>query len=124
MLHRTLPVHNAMKGCLLKDDGTVFKYLNADSWEDEVTDGSLGQVMVEIPEFYIKYTTNAGITICKGMTLENLLEIKNQYNLNEMKFDILNDYYVKKHKLDKIAITYSYSVDNIKKIKSHKKELV
>lgn len=58
MLHRTLPVQNAMKGCLLKDGGTVYKYLNADSWEDEVTDGSLGQVMVEIPEFYIKYTTN------------------------------------------------------------------
>ena len=58
MLHRTLPVQNAMRGCLLKDDGTVYKYLNADSWEDEVTDGSLGQVMVEIPEFYIKYTTN------------------------------------------------------------------
>lgn len=58
MLHRTLPVQNAMRGCLLKDDGTVYKYLNSDSWEDEVTDGSLGQVMVEIPEFYIKYTTN------------------------------------------------------------------
>lgn len=58
MLHRTLPVQNAMKGCLLRDDGTVYKYLNSDSWEDEVTDGSLGQVMVEIPEFYIKYTTN------------------------------------------------------------------
>lgn len=58
MLHRTLPVQNAMRGCLLRDDGTVYKYLNPDSWEDEVTDGSLGQVMVEIPEFYIKYITN------------------------------------------------------------------
>lgn len=58
MLHRTLPIQNAMRGCLLRDDGTVYKYLNPDSWEDEVTDGSLGQVMVEIPEFYIKYTTN------------------------------------------------------------------
>ena len=42
MLHRTLPIQNAMRGCLLRDDGTVYKYLNADSWEDEVTDGSLG----------------------------------------------------------------------------------
>lgn len=58
MLHRTLPVQNAMRGCLLRDDGTVYKYLNSDSWEDEVTGGSLGQVMVEIPEFYIKYVTN------------------------------------------------------------------
>lgn len=52
------------------------------------------------------------------MSLDNLLEIKNQYNINEMEFNILNDYYVKKHKLDKIAITYSYSIDNIKKIKA------
>lgn len=80
--------------------------------------GCLVAYIMHIWYYYIKYTTNAGITICKGMTLENLLEIKNQYNLNEMEFDILNDYYVKKHKLDKIAITYSYSVDNIKKIKA------
>ncbi len=80
--------------------------------------GCLVAYIMHIWYYYIKYTTNVGITICKGMTLENLLEIKNQYNLNEMEFDILNDYYVKKHKLDKIAITYSYSVDNIKKIKA------
>lgn len=80
--------------------------------------GCLVAYIMHIWYYYIKYTTNTGITICKGMSLENLLEIKNQYNLNEMEFDILNDYYVKKHKLDKIAITYSYSVDNIKKIKA------
>lgn len=54
-LHRTLPIHSQMRGCLLDDYGKVIKYLNPDTWVDEVIDGSNGQVMVEIPEFYIKF---------------------------------------------------------------------
>lgn len=54
-LHRTLPIQSKMRGCLLDDDGGVVKYLNPDTWVDEVLDGSMGQVMVEIPEFYIKF---------------------------------------------------------------------
>ena len=44
-----------MRGCLLNDDGIVVKYLNPDTWLSEAIDGSSGQVMVEIPEFYIKF---------------------------------------------------------------------
>lgn len=51
-LHRTLPIHNRQKGCLMADDGSIVKYLNSDTWEDEIRDGSQGQVMVEIPDHY------------------------------------------------------------------------
>ena len=54
-LHRTLPIHSKIRGCLLNDNGAVVKYLNPDTWMGEVLDGSMGQVMVEIPEFYIKF---------------------------------------------------------------------
>ena len=56
-LHRSLPVHSKMRGCLLSDDGTVIKYLNPDDWTGETRDGSLGQVMVELPEYYRKFET-------------------------------------------------------------------
>lgn len=51
-LHRTLPIHSRQKGCLIADDGSIVKYLNPDTWEDEIRDGSQGQVMVEIPDHY------------------------------------------------------------------------
>jgi len=49
-LHKTLPVHSNMKGCLLLDDGTVNYYLKPTDWTkklDEtasVLDGTDGQV--------------------------------------------------------------------------------
>lgn len=55
-LHASLPVQSAMKGCLLNDNGDVVKYLNASSWTSETRDGSQGQVMVEIPHFYWKFS--------------------------------------------------------------------
>jgi hypothetical protein len=57
-LHRTLPVHSQMKGCLLNDDGEVTKYLNESDWTSDTRDGSQGQVMVEIPEHYVKFETD------------------------------------------------------------------
>lgn len=52
-LHRVLPVQNKMRPCILGDDGQVIKYLPVDSgWSDLDVDGRLGQVMVEIPEFW------------------------------------------------------------------------
>ena len=57
-LHRTLPVHSQMRGCLLNDDGEVTKYLNESDWTSETRDGSQGQVMVEIPEHYVKFETD------------------------------------------------------------------
>lgn len=56
-LHRTLPVHSQMRGCLLNDDGEVTKYLNESDWTSETRDGSQGQVMVEVPEHYVKFET-------------------------------------------------------------------
>ena len=58
-LHKTLPIQNLMRGCLLNDDGTVNKYLNSSDWTNEVRDGSQGQVMVEVPQFFYKYQTSS-----------------------------------------------------------------
>ena len=66
-LHRSLPIQNAMRRCLLRDDGTVNYYLSlTDSTKktdgtSAIFDGTDGQVMVEIPEFYIKFTTSGNI---------------------------------------------------------------
>lgn len=60
-LHRTLPIHSLMRGCLLADDGTVNKYLDPDDWTSEVRDGSQGQVMVEIPRHFRKFETDGNI---------------------------------------------------------------
>lgn len=57
-LHKSLPVHSRMKGCLLDDDGNVVEYLNPNDWTGNVLDGSRGQVMVEIPAHYRKFETD------------------------------------------------------------------
>ena len=57
-LHRSLPIHNRMKGCLLDNEtGALVKYLNPTDWRNEVRDGSMGQVMVELPMHYRKFET-------------------------------------------------------------------
>ena len=53
--HKTLPIQNLMRGCLLADDGTINSYLPDNDWTSSTRDGSAGQVMVEIPEFYIRF---------------------------------------------------------------------
>lgn len=53
--HRSLPIHEKMKGCLLDDNGDVVKYLDKNSWIEETRDGSMGQVMVEIPDIYWRF---------------------------------------------------------------------
>lgn len=58
MLHKTLPIHNRMRGCLLDDDGNVTKYLGANDWTSETRDGSQGQVMIEIPAHYRRFETD------------------------------------------------------------------
>lgn len=64
-LHRSLPIQNRMKGCLLDDDGNVVKYLSPSSWIGETRDGSQGQVMVEIPAHYRKFETQGNKRRCK-----------------------------------------------------------
>ena len=56
-LHKSLPVHNRMKGCLLDDNGNVVEYLNPSDWTGQTRDGSRGQVMVELPMYYRKFET-------------------------------------------------------------------
>ena len=68
-LHKTLPVHTQMKGCLLADDGTVNKYLDESDWTSETRDGSQGQVMVEMPKLsYWKFETDGNIRRIKFST--------------------------------------------------------
>lgn len=60
-LHATLPVHNQIVGGLLTDDGTFSPFSNQTDWTTETRDGSLGQVMVKIPEFWYKFITEGPI---------------------------------------------------------------
>ena len=53
--HRSLPIHEKMRGCLIDDNGDVVKYLDKSSWTEETRDGSMGQVMVEIPDIYWRF---------------------------------------------------------------------
>jgi len=60
-LHVALPVQSLMRRCVLKDDGTVNYYLHAnnsalrDNGAAADLTGASGQVMVEIPDFYIRF---------------------------------------------------------------------
>lgn len=57
-LHKSLPVQSRMKGCLLKNDGSVQEYLNPLHWGGHDLSGARGQVMVEIPMHYRKCVTD------------------------------------------------------------------
>lgn len=80
-MHRSLPIQNGMRRCLLKSDGTVYAYLDhydsryyAVGSKDEngndiggqiaALDGSKGQVMVEIPRHWF----NANTVTIQGAT--------------------------------------------------------
>lgn len=60
-LHKSLPLQNLMRGCTLKDDGTVNYYLHAndstkrDNGADADLTGADGQVMVELPDVYVRF---------------------------------------------------------------------
>lgn len=62
-----LTVHSRLRGCVMLDSGTVSYYLKSTDWaykEDgtsSVLTGADGQVMVEIPKFYYKYTGSADV---------------------------------------------------------------
>lgn len=56
-LHKSLPVQSLMKGCILDDNGKVVEYLTPTNWLAHLRDGSIGQVMVEIPAHYRKFET-------------------------------------------------------------------
>ena len=86
-LHRSLPIQNKMRRCLLLDDGTVNYYLNPNNSllkEDgtpAVLDGTDGQVMVEIPRFYYLGIPNGSCTdvYITEYPLEGFIESRKQY---------------------------------------------
>lgn len=56
-LHKSLPIQSQMRGCLLNDNGDVVQYLSDADWQNaSLLDGSQGQVMIEIPEFWWKFS--------------------------------------------------------------------
>ena len=64
-LHNTLPIQSKLRRCVLNDTGNVVYYLgttDSTKKEDGVTtailDGTDGQIMVEIPEFYYQWETD------------------------------------------------------------------
>lgn len=63
-LHRSLPIQNMMRGCLLNDNGDVVEYLPETSWVGATLDGSRGQVMVELPEHYRSFEEEGTIRRC------------------------------------------------------------
>lgn len=76
-LHASLPVQSLMRRCVLRDNGEVAYYLDAnDSTKKEggapaKLDGTDGQVMVEIPAFYVKFEMEGNKRRCL-ISLHNL----------------------------------------------------
>ncbi len=64
-LHKSLPIQNRMKGCVLDDSGNVVEYLHPTNWGAHILDGSRGQVMVEVPAHYRKFETEGTIRRAK-----------------------------------------------------------
>jgi hypothetical protein len=63
-LHRTLPVQSQMVGGTLTDAGVFTPFASVDDWTSETRDGSAGQVMVRLPQyFWIKFITEG--SFCK-----------------------------------------------------------
>jgi hypothetical protein len=56
--HKSLPIQNRVKGCILSDAGTVVEYLHPTNWKAYDLSGSRGQVMVEVPAHYRKFETD------------------------------------------------------------------
>jgi hypothetical protein len=86
-LHVSLPIQNAMRACLLNDNGTVNYYLNPLDWTKKLTggnailDGADGQVMIETPAFYFKSEVEGNIRRLKisEYGLPNFTLVKKQY---------------------------------------------
>lgn len=66
-LHISLPIQTAIRRCIVDDVGTVKYYLNPDNSLLKVNgqpadlSGNDGQVMVEIPQYYAKFSTDGDI---------------------------------------------------------------
>ena len=80
-MHKMCPIQSQMRGCLLDDLGNVVKYLNDDDWTNETRDGSMGMVMVEVPEFWIRFETEGTVRRVKITTVntEGFQRVPKQY---------------------------------------------
>lgn len=72
LMHQNLPWQSQFRACLLKDDGTVNYYLDANTKKKKadgtasILDGTDGQVMIEIPvNWYIRFDMTGGINSVK-----------------------------------------------------------
>jgi hypothetical protein len=69
-LHQSLPLQSMMRRCILNDNGTVNYYLHAndstlrDNGAAAALDGSHGQVMVEIPDMYVRFEMDGNKRRC------------------------------------------------------------
>lgn len=53
--HRVLPVQSGMKGVILDDLGNEVMEMPSDDWTSIDRSGTLGQVMVRVPDFWVKF---------------------------------------------------------------------
>lgn len=66
-MHKTLPIQEKMYACVLNDSGEEVYILDGDDWTKtdfgyaSKLDGTDGQVMIHLPEFYFDAWTNAGV---------------------------------------------------------------
>ena len=69
-LHQSLPIQSLMRRCVFKDDGTVNYYLHAndstkrDNSANANLTGADGQVMVEIPDMYVRFEMDGNKRRC------------------------------------------------------------
>lgn len=74
-LHASLPLQSQMRRCLLRDDGTVNYYLHPNDstlkadGTPAVLDGTDGQIMVELPDTYVKFEQDPDYLYCKMSTI-------------------------------------------------------
>ena len=81
--------------------------------------GCLVAYMMYVMYYYIKFTNITGITIYKGMCLDDLNSLCDLYHVYGIDRTILKEYYVNRKRLDYIAMKVNYSVDNVKKRKAN-----
>lgn len=81
--------------------------------------GCLVAYTMYVMYYFIKFTTTSGITIHKGMSLEDLNSLCELHKVDEIDKTILVEYYVKRKHIDAIAYKLNYSTDAIKKRKAN-----
>lgn len=79
--------------------------------------GLLLAYLMYILYYFNKSINSQGVVLSRGMSLEALIEMCSNLQLNEMEMKILTEYYVKRKSLQSIAMAVGYSKINVSKIK-------